>query len=74
MMGSIIDQIVPVAKQLGCPFTPKEICALIYGDTEYSHVIQIHQKLKRLVNQGYLKKIKNERVGSQWMVFYEVIA
>lgn len=72
-MGSIIDQIVPIAIQLGCPFTPKQMSELIYGDSEYVHVIAIHTKLKRLVNQGYLKKIKEERIGSQWKVEYEVI-
>ncbi len=72
-MGSIIDQIVEIGTGLDHPFTPKEMAELVYGDADYQHLIAIHQKLKRLVNQGFLKKTKEERVGSQWKVVYEVI-
>lgn len=73
MMGSIIDRIVEIGIGLDHPFTPKEMAELIYGDADYQHLIAIHTKLKRLVNQGFVEKQKNERVGSQWKVTYKVI-
>lgn len=73
LMGSIIDMIIEKGTELDHPFTPKEMSELIYGDSDYQHLIATHQKLKRLVNQGFLEKQKNERVGSQWKVTYKVI-
>lgn len=72
-MGSIIDRIVEIGCGLDHPFTPKEMAELVYGDSDYQHMIAIHTKLKRLVNQGFLEKEKKKRVGSQWMVTYKVI-
>ena len=72
-MGSIIDMIIEKGTELDHPFTPKEMSELIYGDSNYQHLIATHQKLKRLVNQGFLEKQKKERVGSQWKVTYKVI-
>lgn len=73
-MGSKIDCIIPIAIELGKPFTARDICEKLYGDTTRSNMVNTHVKVRRLVVQGYIRECKRVRVGSQYKVFYEVIA
>lgn len=72
-MGSIIDRIVPIAIELGHPFTAREICEHLYGQCDHRHMVNTHVKINRLCEQGYLKEVKRIRVGSQFKVYFEVI-
>lgn len=72
-MGSIIDQIVPIAKSLGHPVTAPEMAQIIYGDPSHTNIVNMHKKFKRLEKQGFIRIKDRVRVGTQWMVTYEVI-
>ena len=72
-MGSIIDRIVPIAIELGHPFTAREMCEHLYGECDHRHMVNTHNKINRLCEQGYVREKERIRVGSQFKVYFEVI-
>ena len=72
-MGSIIDQIIPIAKSLDHPVSAPEMARIIYGEPTHNDIVNMHGRFKRLERQGYIRVKDRIRIDAKWVVTYEVI-